>query len=72
MKQNIKKATFTLPVDLIIYLQSKENQAAFVTNAIRKAREMEERKKIKKAAKEMSECKEIWDELEDWDVTLED
>ncbi|OGI19832.1 MAG: hypothetical protein A3B68_08465 [Candidatus Melainabacteria bacterium RIFCSPHIGHO2_02_FULL_34_12] len=72
MKSNIKKATFTLPTDLILYLQTKENQAAFVTDAIKKAKEEEERKKLKKAVKEMSESKEIWNELEDWDVTLED
>ena len=67
-----KKATFTLPTDLILYLHSKENQTAFVADAIRKAREEEEENLIRKAAKEMSECKEIWDELKDWDVTLGD
>ena len=72
MNPNSKKATFTLPVDLVLYLQSKENQAAFVAEALRKAKEEEEAKMIKKAACEMKECKELWDELKDWDVTLED
>ncbi len=69
---NTKKATFTLPTDLILYLQSKENQAAFVTDAIKKAKEEEEASWIRKAAKEMAGCKEIWDELKDWDITLGD
>ena len=67
-----KKATFTLPTDLILYLHSKENQAAFVAGAIQKVKEEEEANLIKKAAKEMSECKEIWNELKDWDATLGD
>ena len=67
-----KKATFTLPIDLVLYLQSKENQAAFVAEALRKAKEEEEAGIIKKAACEMEGCTELWDELEDWDVTLED
>lgn len=72
MKHEIKKATFTLPTDLVLYLQSKENQAAFVAEAIRKAKEEEEAQAIKKAACEMEECNELWDELKDWDTTLED
>lgn len=72
MKREIKKATFTLPTDLILYLQSKENQTAFVAEAIRKAKEEEERKLIKQAACEMEECGELWNELKDWDVTLRD
>jgi len=69
---NTKKATFTLPIDLIIYLQSKENQAAFVTSAIQKAKEEEEANLIRKAAKEMAQCEELWDELKDWDITFLD
>ena len=42
MSSNFKKATFTLPVDLVIYLQSKENQAAFVAEALRKVKESEQ------------------------------
>ena len=72
MSSNLKKATFTLPIDLVIFLQSKENQAAFVTEAVRKAKEEEEAKMIKNAASEMEKCKELWDELQDWDVTLQD
>lgn len=72
MNSNSKKATFTLPVDLVLYLQSKENQAAFVAEALRKAKEEEEVKIIKKAVCDMKECKELWDELKDWDITLED
>ncbi|OGI08706.1 MAG: hypothetical protein A3I68_02340 [Candidatus Melainabacteria bacterium RIFCSPLOWO2_02_FULL_35_15] len=72
MNSNSKKATFTLPVDLVLYLQSKENQAAFVAEALRKAKEEEEAKIIKKAVCDMKECKELWDELKDWDITLED
>lgn len=67
-----KKATFTLPIDLVLYLHSKENQTSFVANAIRKAKEEEEAKQIKKAACEMEECNEIWDELQDWNTTLND
>ena len=65
-----KKATFTLPTDLILYLHSKENQAAFVTHAIRKAKEEEEAKAVRAAALEMEKSSEIWNELEDWNVTL--
>lgn len=73
MKQNnTRKATFTLPIDLILFLQDKDNQAAFVAEAIKKAKEEEEAKRIKEAAYEMNECNEIWNELKDWDVTLED
>lgn len=72
MKYEIKKATFTLPTDLILYLQSKENQTAFVAEAIRKAKEEEEAQAIKNAAQEMEKCDELWGELKDWDVTLED
>lgn len=72
MKSNLKKATFTLPIDLVIFLQSKDNQAAFVTEAIKKAKEEEEIKMIKNAVSEMEKCDELWDELKDWDVTLED
>lgn len=72
MDLNTKKTTFSLPVDLVLFLQSKENQTAFVAEAIRKAKEEEEAKAIKQAAKEMQECKELWDELKDWDITLED
>lgn len=72
MNQNTKKTTFTLPIDLVIYLQSKENQASFVACAIQKAKEEEEANLIRKAAREMSECKEIWEELKDWDITLGD
>ncbi len=72
MKSNLKKATFTLPIDLVIFLQSKENQAAFVTEAIKKAKEEEEIKMLKNAVCEMEKCDELWDELKDWDVTLED
>ena len=72
MNQNTKKTTFTLPVDLVLYLQSKENQTAFVTEAIKKAKEEEEAKKIKAAAKEMENCNRLWDELKDWDNTLND
>jgi hypothetical protein len=72
MKHEIKKATFTLPVDLVIYLQSKENQTAFVAEAIRRLKEEEEAKLIKQAASEMNECNELWDELKDWDITLEE
>ena len=72
MNSNSKKATFTLPVDLVLYLQSKENQAAFVAEALRKAKEEEEDKIIKKVVCDMKECKELWDELKDWDITLED
>lgn len=71
MKKNIK-ATFTLPVDLLIYLQSKENQAAFVAEAIKKAKEEEESRALQNAACEMENCEGIWDELEDWNNTLED
>ncbi len=72
MDEKIKKATFTLPVDLILYLQTKENQTAFVVNAIKKVKEEEEAKKIKQAACEMQNCDELWNELKDWDVTLDD
>lgn len=72
MNRYTKKATFTLPVDLILFLQEKKNQAAFVAEAIRNAREEEEKKKIKQAASEMNECNELWKELKDWDVTLDD
>ena len=72
MNPKIKKATFTLPIDLVLYLQSKENQAAFVAEAIKKAKEEEETKKIKSAAYEMEKCDELWNDLEDWNVTLED
>ena len=72
MNRKIKKATFTLPIDLVLYLQSKENQAAFVAEAIKKAKEEEEAKKIKSASCEMEKCDELWNDLEDWNVTLED
>ena len=72
MNQNTKKATFTLPINLILYLQEKDNQAAFVADAIKKAKEEEEKEKLKKAVHEMESCKELWNELKDWDSTLED
>ena len=72
MNSNSKKATFTLPIDLVIYLQSKENQAAFVADVLKKTKKEEETQMVKKAVCEMKECKELWDELKDWDVTLED
>ncbi|MBI2995231.1 MAG: hypothetical protein HYY52_00770 [Candidatus Melainabacteria bacterium] len=72
MNHSTKKATFTLPIDIILFLQEKGNQAAFVTEAIRKAKEEEEIKKLKQAACEMNKCNELWKELKDWDVTLAD
>ncbi len=72
MNPRIKKSTFTLPIELVIFLQSKENQTAFVTEAIKKAKEEEEKNIIKAAAQEMEECTKLWNELKDWDITLED
>ena len=72
MNHNTKKATFTLPIDLVLFLQTKENQAAFVAEAIKKAKEKEIEEKIKQAVKEMNECSELWNEMKDWDITLED
>ena len=72
MNPRTKKSTFTLPIELVIFLQSKENQTAFVTDAIKKAKTEEEKNAIKAAAQEMQECTKLWDELKDWDITLED
>ncbi len=69
---NTKKTTFTLPIDLVLFLQTKENQAAFVTEAIRKAKGEEEAKAIKAAALEMEQSDELWNDLENWNVNLSD
>ena len=65
MNYNPRKVTFNLPIDLFFYLQSKENQTAFITEVIKKAKHEEEENLIKKAACEMEECKELWDELKE-------